>query len=83
MVCPEKLTVCSRRIMPRIRTVTLTQEWMQNQLTACQESDNEISPVINALKAGRKLSLEVMSNWPRVTKRLMDDWERLELRGGV
>ena len=81
--CPERLIVCSRRIIPRIRTVTLTQEWAPNQLAALQESDNEISPVINALKAGRKPSLKVMSNWPRVTKRLMKDWERLELRGGV
>ena len=39
--------------------------------------------MISALKAGRKPSLEVMSNWPRVTKRLMEDWERLELRDGV
>ena len=75
--------VCSRRIIPEIRTVTLTQEWTPNQLRAWQESDNEISPVINALKAGRKPSLEVMSNWPRVTKRLMEDWKRLELRDGV
>ena len=83
MFCPERLTVCSRRIIPRIRTVTLTQEWTPNQLTAWQESDNKISPVINALKVGRKPSLQVMSNWPSVAKRLMEDWERLELRGGV
>ena len=30
VVCPERLTVCSRRIIPQIRTVTLTQKWTPN-----------------------------------------------------
>ena len=39
--------------------------------------------MINALKEERKPSLKIILSWPRVTKRLMEDWERLELRGGV
>jgi hypothetical protein len=43
------------------------------QLAAWQEEDEELKPVVLAVRAGEKPSATDVKAWPNVTKRLMSD----------
>jgi transposase InsO family protein len=84
-MCPERVVQVDRVRVPTrsIRAVTISPEWTPNQLAAWQETDEDISPIYEALKAGRKPEPEDSSGWSGASKRLLLEFERLQLRDGV
>jgi transposase InsO family protein len=81
VTCPEKAV--TRRLVTNVRAITLTPEWTPNQLAAWQENDDEIRPVLLAIRSKRDPEPEEVAGWPAVSKRLMNDWERLRCIQGV
>jgi transposase InsO family protein len=83
--CPERApAIALARISACfIRPVSIVPEWTPNQLVVWQEADIDIAPVLSAIKAGRKPAPEESSGWSAATKRLLLEYERLQLRGGV
>ena len=85
--CPERLEEpiipITRRIATNLCAIALTPEWTANQLAVWQEADDDLNPVISALKNGQLPTAKQQSGFPAKTKRCFAEWERLKLRGGV
>ncbi len=81
--CPEEVAPPTVRRGVPIKTVTIEPEWTPNQLAIWQEADDEIRPVLVAMREERKPTVEEVSGWPATTKRLVLEWERLRVVEGV
>ena len=83
--CPELAEdiIITRRTVTNICTVTLTPEWTANQLAVWQETDEDLNPIVSALKEGRQPTAAESSGYSAASKRYLMEWERLKLRGGV
>ncbi len=85
VVCPERLdnVPITRRMVNNVCAITFTPEWTANQLAVWQEADDDLNPVVSALKAGQLPTAKSQAGFSAKTKRCFADWERLKLRGGV
>jgi transposase InsO family protein len=62
----------------KVKVTSVSPAWTTQQLAAWQEEDEELKPVVLAVRAGERPSATDVKAWPSVTKRLMSDWERLK-----
>ena len=46
----------TRRATTNLFAITLTPEWTANQLAVWQETDDDLNPVVSALKEGQLLT---------------------------
>ena len=85
--CPERLEEpiipITRRIATNLCAIALTPEWTANQLAVWQETDEDLNPIVSALKEGRQPTAAESSGYSAASKRYLMEWERLKLRGGV
>jgi len=81
--CNRNSTLPTTRKDVTINAVTVEPEWTTNQLAVWQEADEELQPVVLAKRKGQKPPPELIAGWPAATKRLMLEWDRLQVVQGV
>ena len=83
--CPERIdnVPITRRIATNLCAIALIPEWTANQLAIWQEADDDLNPVVSALKEGQLPTAKLQAGFSAKTKRCFAEWERLKLRSVV
>lgn len=81
--CPEQVQSPLLRSNMLLKTTTLQPEWTPNQLAVWQEADDEIKPVLIAVREQHRPTSVEINGWPAATKRLVMEWDRLRVVDGV
>ena len=68
---------------PAVCVIALLPEWDSQQLSKWQQEDTEITPIVDALREDKKPVISEVTAWPAVTKKYVNDWERLKLIDNV